>query len=48
MIQPTAHYPSAGSDREAKMRGCYNIESPDSIGDWSMRLQLQLLFPKGG
>jgi hypothetical protein len=26
----------------------YNIDKPDSVGDWSVRLQLQLLFPKGG
>ena len=25
-----------------------NVEKPDSVGDWSLRVQLQLLFPKGG
>ena len=24
----------------------YNVEKPDLLGDWSMRLQLQLMFPK--
>ena len=24
----------------------YNVEHPDQVGDWSLRLQLQFLFPK--
>jgi hypothetical protein len=32
----------------AQMQAFYNVEKPDHIGDWSLRLQLQLLFPKGG
>jgi hypothetical protein len=24
----------------------YNIEKPDITGDWSIRLQLQFMFPK--
>jgi hypothetical protein len=24
----------------------YNLEKPDIVGDWSIRLQLQFLFPK--
>jgi len=24
------------------------LEKPDTVGDWSLQLQLQLLFPKGG
>jgi hypothetical protein len=31
----------------AQMQAFYNVEKPDNIGpDWSLRLQLQLLFPK--
>jgi hypothetical protein len=26
----------------------YNVEKPDFVGDWSARLQVQFLFPKGG
>jgi len=25
----------------------YNLEEPDIVGDWSIRLQLQFMFPKG-
>jgi len=28
------------------LQGFYNIEKPDHIGDWSMRVQLQFMFPK--
>lgn len=28
------------------IQGFYNVESPDFVGDWSMRFQLQLMFPK--
>jgi hypothetical protein len=31
----------------AQVQAFYNLEKPDAIGDWSLRLQLQLLFPKG-
>jgi len=24
----------------------YNLEEPDIVGDWSIRLQLQFMFPK--
>ncbi len=24
----------------------YNVEKPDAVADWSLRLQLQFLFPK--
>ena len=27
-------------------QGFYNVEAPDPVGDWSLRLQLQLMFPK--
>ena len=26
----------------------YNLEEPEFVGDWSIRLQLQLMFPTGG
>ncbi len=26
----------------------YNLEEPEFVGNWSIRLQLQLMFPKGG
>jgi hypothetical protein len=32
----------------AQFQAFYNLEKPDAIGDWSLRVQLQLLFPKGG
>jgi hypothetical protein len=30
----------------ASIQGFYNVEKPDSGGDWSLRIQVQLLFPK--
>jgi len=32
----------------AQVQAFYNLDKPDTVGDWSLRLQLQLLFPKGG
>jgi len=32
----------------AQVQTFYNVDKPDSVGDWSLRIQLQLLFPKGG
>ena len=32
----------------AQVQAFYNLEKPNSVGDWSLRVQLQLLFPKGG
>ena len=31
----------------AQFQAFYNVDKPDSVGDWSLRFQLQLLFPKG-
>jgi len=28
------------------IQGYYNVETPDNGPDWTLRLQLQLLFPK--
>ena len=30
----------------ASIQGFYNVEKPDSGGDWTLRIQVQLLFPK--
>jgi len=30
----------------AQVQGFYNVEKPDNGADWTLRLQLQLLFPK--
>jgi hypothetical protein len=30
----------------AQMQGFYNVEKPDVVGDWTLRFQLQFLFPK--
>lgn len=30
----------------ASIQGFYNVEKPDFAGDWSLRVQVQLLFPK--
>jgi hypothetical protein len=30
----------------AHFQAFYNLEKPDNVGDWSLRLQVQLLFPK--
>jgi len=30
----------------AQIQGFYHAEKPDPLGDWSMRVQLQFLFPK--
>ena len=32
----------------AQARAFSNVEKPDTVGNWSLRVQLQLLFPKGG
>jgi hypothetical protein len=31
----------------AQFQAFYNVEKPDFVGDWSLRFQLQFLFPKG-
>ncbi|RLA03035.1 MAG: neuromedin U, partial [Gammaproteobacteria bacterium] len=31
----------------AQFQAFYNIDKPDFVGDWSLRFQLQFLFPKG-
>ena len=31
---------------DIKLQAYYNIEHPDSIGDYTFRVQLQFLFPK--
>ena len=30
-----------------QMQGFYNVEKPEVVGDWTLRFQLQFLFPKG-
>jgi hypothetical protein len=30
----------------AQVQGFYNVEKPDFGADWTLRLQLQFLFPK--
>lgn len=30
----------------ASIQGFYNVEKPDFLGDWAMRVQLQFMFPK--
>jgi hypothetical protein len=30
----------------AQFQYFYNVEKPDYVGDWSIRMQLQLMFPK--
>ena len=30
----------------AQFQYFYNIEKPDQVGDWSIRMQLQFMFPK--
>ena len=32
----------------AQFQYFYNIEKPDLVGDWSIRMQLQFMFPKMG
>ena len=32
-----------------QVQGFYNVEKPDDLGpDWTLRLQVQVLLPKGG
>ena len=31
----------------AQMQTFYNVEKPAAVGDWTLRFQLQFLFPKG-
>ena len=31
----------------AQMQAFYNVEKPEVVGDWTLRFQLQFLFPKG-
>jgi len=31
----------------AQFQAFYNVEKPEVGGDWTLRLQLQFLFPKG-
>jgi hypothetical protein len=30
----------------AQVQAYYNVEKPDIKGDWSLRLQLQFMFPR--
>ena len=31
----------------AQAQAFYNVEKPEVVGDWTLRFQLQFLFPKG-
>jgi hypothetical protein len=31
---------------DLKLQGFYNVENPKGTADWSLQLQLKLLFPK--
>jgi hypothetical protein len=31
----------------SQFQAFYNVEKPEVLGDWTLRFQLQFLFPKG-